>query len=117
MAKKGAGEVNIMQNTIRKNIIDLYHNPKTLFAANYPTTMVPVREVVEITGRDKELRNSLDPTTNILVNQTCAVGKKGVGISANSQKGFYALTTTFEDKFKKGESTLNPVNLGVLPYD
>lgn len=113
----GQNGINIMQNTIRKNIIDLYHNPKTLFAANYPTTMVPVREAVEASGRDKELRNSLDPTTNILVNQTCAVGKKGVGISANSQKGFYALTTTFEDKYRKGQSTLNMIYLGELPSD
>jgi len=107
LLKTAHESVNILQNDIFDNIRKLYDDPRTLFSANYPTTMEPIHEAVALSGKDKVLRNSLNSATNIHVNQTCAVGKKGVGISANSQKAFYALTAYNELNFQKTGSLMD----------
>lgn len=117
LMKQSSMQVNVLQNEVHRSLIDVYHDPRTIYAANSPTTMVEVQEAVAESGAEKELRNSLDPTTNILVNQTCSVGKKGVGISANSQKAFYALTTYYEVLRENGMSVLKPTEFGSLPKD
>ncbi len=81
-----------LQNYILENIIDVYHDPKTLVGANTPTTMDPVNNTVEDLGLGKSRRNHLYPFTDIHLNQTTAVGRTDIGISAVGQKAFYALT-------------------------
>lgn len=80
-----------MQNYILETMIKLYRDPRTLMATTNPTTMEPVHDAVHFVGKGKELRSHFDPYTHIYVNQTTAVGKKDIGISAVAQKAFYAL--------------------------
>jgi hypothetical protein len=46
-----------LQNYILESIISLYRDPRTLVAANNPTTMNPIHEAVDSVGAGKELRS------------------------------------------------------------
>lgn len=97
-----------VQNIMLSNIIDIYNDPRTLFAASYPTTMDPINDVVKDFDLEASKRNHFDITTDIYVNQTTSVGKIGIGISATAQKAFYALTYYNLMNYQNGKSLLNP---------
>ena len=85
------GNILGLQNLILDDIRTIYDDPKTLVAATTPTTMAPVNDVVKAHGFEKLPRYHHSITTNIRVNRTTAVGKAGVGITANGQKAAYAV--------------------------
>lgn len=85
------GNILGLQNLILDDIKTIYDDPKTLVAATTPTTMAPVNDVVKAHGFEKLPRYHHSITTNIRVNRTTAVGKAGVGITANGQKAAYAV--------------------------
>lgn len=104
-------DLDPLQNFILSNIIDIYHDPRTLVAANTPTTMYPVNSVVTQLNLNKDRRNHLDPMTDIHLNQTTSVGRTDIGISAVGQKAFYALTY---QHILANQNNENVVNLQII---
>lgn len=97
-----------MQNFILETMLDMYRSPITLMASTNPTTMDPVKNAVaSLPESAKALRSHFDPTTSVYVNQTTAVGKKDIGISAVAQKAFYVLGYYDYLKQLKGQSIFN----------
>lgn len=93
-----------IQNVILDSMVEMYEDPRTLMSTTNPTTMQPITDAVNFVGGAKNRRSHWDVTTDVYVNQTTAVGKKDIGISAVAQKAFFALTYYYDIKNKQGQN-------------
>lgn len=93
-----------IQNVILDSMVEMYEDPRTLMSTTNPTTMQPITDAVNFVGGAKNRRSHWDVTTDVYVNQTTAVGKKDIGISAVAQKAFFALTYYYDIKSKQGQN-------------
>ena len=104
------------QNVILDNMVAIYEDPRTLMSTTNPTTMEPISEAVNFVGGSKNRRSHWDVTTDVYVNQTTAVGKKDIGISAVAQKAFFALTYYYDLKNRQGQN-ISQLKIIKLPED
>ena len=84
--------ITATQNSILNKMLNIWNDPVTAVAASTPTTMRPIKAVIEDkSGLGTATRYHHNPLSNILINQTTAVGRKGISIAASGQKALLAL--------------------------
>ena len=90
-ANSNAGIV-ATQNSILRKMLNVWNDPATLVAASTPTTMRPIKAAIEEKdGLGTATRYHHNPLSTVFINQTTAVGRKGISIAASGQKALLAL--------------------------
>lgn len=97
---------NATKNSIVSGITNIISNPSSQMLANIPVDVQQLHDAIETHG-NKEIDNSLnsyDILSFFEQQYNASIGKDDVGIMANGMKVFFALTSYYNDFFKKNQN-------------